>query len=49
MDEMKELCDEALEILRNLWTSFQMEEISEDVYTELRNATLRDVAEQAEA
>lgn len=46
---MKELCKEALEILRNLWTSFQMEEISEDTYVELRNATLRDVAEQAEA
>lgn len=46
---MKELCDEALEILRNLWTAFQMEEISEDTYTELRNATLQDVAEQAEA
>lgn len=46
---MKELCDEALEILHNLWTAFQTEEISEDTYTELRNVTLQDVAEQAEA
>ena len=45
---MKALCDEALEILGNLWTAFQSEEISEDVYTGLRNATLLGVAERAE-
>lgn len=45
---MKELCDEAIEILRNLWTDFMLEEIDEDTYTELRNATLLDVAERAE-
>mgnify|MGYP006371363555 FL=1 len=45
---MKALCTEALEILGNLWASFQSEEISEDVYNELRNATLLDVAERAE-
>lgn len=48
MDEVKALCDEALVILGNLWAAFQSEEISEDVYTELRNATLLDVAERAE-
>ncbi len=45
---MKSLYNEAIEILRNLWQAFQNEEISEDVYTELRNATLLDVAEMAE-
>jgi len=46
---MKELCDEAIEILRNLWAAFMLEEIDEDTYRELRNATLLDVAERAEA
>lgn len=46
---MKALCDEALEILRNLWTAFMMEEIDEDTYNELRNNTLLEVAERAEA
>jgi len=43
-----ELCTEAKEILNNLWQAFQMEEISEEDYLELRNAVLLDVAEQAE-
>ena len=45
---MKELCDEATEILGNLWAAFMLEEIDEDTYRELRNSTLLDVAEQAE-
>lgn len=45
---ISELCAEAKEILKNLWQAFQMEEISEEDYIELRNAVLLDVAEQAE-
>lgn len=45
---IKELCAEAKEILRNLWQAFQMEEIAEETYVELRNAVLLDVAEQME-
>lgn len=45
---MKALCEEAIEILRNLWQAFRMEEITEEDYTDLRNAVLLGVAEQAE-
>ena len=45
---MKELCDEATEILGKLWAAFMLEEIDADTYRELRNSTLLDVAEQAE-
>lgn len=43
---ISEAVREAKEILKNLWAAFMWEEISEEDYIELRDTTLRSLAEQ---
>jgi len=45
---MKELVDEAKDILTNMYRAMMREEITQDNYIELRNAVLLDIAYQAE-